>query len=54
MIHQPAMYSDGIRIDNDIKIIPDYVEKNKQRENKILFENTDILLKKLEKICIDV
>ena len=41
MIHQPAMHGNGIQGPaSDIKIMSDYMQKNKQRLNRILSENT--------------
>ncbi|WP_341443453.1 ClpP family protease [Lactonifactor longoviformis] len=41
MLHQPAMYGNGIRgPESDIKIMSDYMQKSRQRLNKILSENT--------------
>ena len=41
MIHQPAIHGDGIQGQaSDIKIISDHIQKNKQRLNRILAENT--------------
>lgn len=41
MIHQPAMHGSGIQGPaSDIKIMSDYMQKNKERLNRILAENT--------------
>ena len=41
MIHQPAIHGGGIQGQvSDIKIISDHIQKNKQRLNRILAENT--------------
>ena len=41
MIHQPAMHGNGIQGPaSDIKIMSDYMQKSKERLNRILAENT--------------
>lgn len=41
MIHQPAVHGSGIQGQaSDIKIISEHIQKNKQRLNRILAENT--------------
>lgn len=41
MIHQPAIHGSGIQGPaSDIKIMSDYMQKNKKRLNRILAENT--------------
>jgi ATP-dependent Clp protease protease subunit len=51
MIHQPAISGKGIQGQaSDIKIMSDYMEKSKQRLNKILAENTG---KSIEEITLD-
>lgn len=41
MIHQPAIHGNGIQGQaSDIKIMSEYMQKNKQRLNRILAENT--------------
>lgn len=50
MIHQPAMHSNGIQGQaSDIKIMSDYMQKSKQRLNRILSENTGRTIKEIEK-----
>lgn len=51
MIHQPAMHGDGIKGPaSDIKIMSDYMQRSKQRLNRILAENTG---KSIEEIAAD-
>ncbi len=51
MIHQPAMHGNGIQGPaSDIKIMSDYMQKSKQRLNRILAENTG---KTIEEITVD-
>jgi len=51
MIHQPAMHGNGIQGPaSDIKIMSDYMQKSKQRLNRILAENTG---KTIEEITAD-
>lgn len=51
MIHQPAIHGGGIQGQvSDIKIISDHIQKNKQRLNRILAENTG---KSIETITAD-
>lgn len=51
MIHQPAIYGNGIQGQaTDIKITSDHVQKNKQRLNRILAENTG---KTVEEVTLD-
>ncbi len=41
MIHQPAVHGNGIQGQaSDIRIMSDHIQKNKQRLNRILAENT--------------
>jgi len=49
MIHQPAMHGSGIQGPaSDIKIMSDYMQKSKQRLNRILSENTGRTIKEIE------
>lgn len=51
LIHQPAIAGNGIQGQaTDIKIVSDHMQKNKQRLNRILAENTG---KTVEEIRID-
>lgn len=51
MIHQPAMHGGGIKGPaSDIKIMSDYMQRSKQRLNRILAENTG---KSIEEIAAD-
>ncbi len=51
MIHQPAMHGNGIQGPaSDIKIMSDYMQRSKQRLNRILSENTG---KTIEEITRD-
>ena len=50
MIHQPAMHGNGIQGPaSDIKIMTDYMQKNKQRLNRILSENTWRTIEEIER-----
>ena len=50
MIHQPAMHGNGIQGPaSDIKIMSDYMQKSKQRLNRILSENTGRTNEEIEK-----
>lgn len=50
MIHQPAMHGNGIQGQaSDIKIMSDYMQKSKQRLNRILSENTGRTIEEIEK-----
>ena len=50
MIHQPAMHGNGIQGPaSDIKIMSDYMQKNKQRLNRILAENTGRSIEEIER-----
>lgn len=41
MIHQPSIHGNGIQGQaSDIKIMSDYMQKNKKRLNRIMAENT--------------
>ena len=49
MIHQPAMHGSGIKGPaSDIKIMSDYMQKNKKRLNRILAENTGRTIEEIE------
>lgn len=48
MIHQPAIHGNGIQGQaTDIKILSDHIQKNKQRLNTILAENTGKSIKEI-------
>lgn len=50
MIHQPAMHGNGIQGPaSDIKIMSDYMQKSKQRLNRILSENTGRTIEEIER-----
>ena len=50
MIHQPAMHGNGIQGPaSDIKIMYDYMQKSKQKLNRILSENTGRTMEEIEK-----
>lgn len=50
MIHQPAIHGNGIQGPaSDIKIMSDYMQKNKQRLNRILSENTGRSIEEIER-----
>lgn len=50
MIHQPAIHGNGIQGPaSDIKIMSDYMQKNKQRLNTILAENTGRSIEEIER-----
>ena len=50
MIHQPAMHGNGIQGPaSDIKIMSDYMQKNKQILNRILSENTGRTIEEIER-----
>ena len=50
MIHQPAIHGNGIQGPaSDIKIMSDYMQKNKQRLNRILAENTGRSVEEIER-----
>lgn len=50
MIHQPAMHGSGIQGPaSDIKIMSDYMQKNKRRLNRILSENTGRTMEEIER-----
>ena len=50
MIHQPAVHGNGIQGQaSDIRIMSDHIQKNKQRLNRILAENTGHTMKEIER-----
>ena len=50
MIHQPAIHGNGIQGPaSDIKIMSDYMQKSKQKLNRILSENTGRTMEEIEK-----
>ena len=50
MIHQPAMHGNGIQGPaSDIKIMSDYMQKSKERLNRILSENTGRTIEEIER-----
>ena len=50
MIHQPSMHGNGIQGPvSDIKIMSDYMQKNKQKLNRILSENTGRSIEEIER-----
>lgn len=50
MIHQPAIHGNGIQGPaSDIRIMSDYMQKNKQRLNRILAENTGRTIDEIER-----
>ncbi len=50
MIHQPAIHGNGIQGQaSDIQIMSDHIQKNKQRLNRILAENTGHTIKEIER-----
>lgn len=50
MIHQPAMHGNGIQGPaSDIKIMSDYMQKSKERLNRILSENTGHTIEEIER-----
>ena len=50
MIHQPAMHGNGVQGPaSDIKIVSDYMQRSKQRLNKILAENTGRTIEEIER-----
>ena len=50
MIHQPAMHGEGIRGPaSDIRIMSEYMQKSKQRLNRILAQNTGRSLEEIER-----
>lgn len=50
MIHQPAIHGNGIQGQaSDIRIMSDHIQKNKQRLNRILAENTGRTIEEIER-----
>lgn len=50
MIHQPAVHGNNIQGQaSDIRIMSDHIQKNKQRLNRILAENTGRTMKEIER-----
>ena len=50
MIHQPAVHGSGIQGPaSDIKIMSDYMQRNKNRLNRILAENTGRTMEEIER-----
>lgn len=50
MIHQPAVHGNGIQGPaSDIKIMSDYMQRNKNRLNRILAENTGRTMEEIER-----
>lgn len=50
MIHQPAIHGNGIQGQaSDIRILSDHVQRNKQRLNRILAENTGRTIEEIER-----
>ena len=50
MIHQSAVHGNGIQGQaSDIRIMSDHIQKNKQRLNRILAENTGRTIKEIER-----
>lgn len=50
MIHQPAIHGNGIQGQvSDIQIMSDHIQKNKQRLNRILAENTGHTVAEIER-----
>lgn len=51
MIHQPAIHGNGVQGQaTDIQIVSEHLQRNKQRLNQILAENTG---KTVEQIAVD-
>jgi len=49
MIHQPAVHGNGIQGQaSDIQIMSDHIQKNRQRLNRILAENTSRTIQEIE------
>ncbi len=49
MIHQPAIHGNGIQGQaSDIQIMSDHIQRNKQRLNRILAENTGRTIEEIE------
>ncbi|KMZ52609.1 ATP-dependent Clp protease proteolytic subunit [Dorea sp. D27] len=50
MIHQPAVHGNGIKGQaSDIKIMSEHIQKNKQRLNRILAENTGHTIEEIKR-----
>lgn len=50
MIHQPAIHGNGIQGQaSDIRIMSDHIQRNKQRLNRILAENTGRTIEEIER-----
>ena len=50
MIHQPAVHGNGIQGQaSDIQIMSDHIQKNKQRLNRILADNTGRTIEEIER-----
>ncbi len=50
MIHQPAIHGNGMQGQaSDLRILSDHMQKNKQRLNRILAENTGRTMKEIER-----
>ena len=50
MIHQPAIHGNGIQGQaSDIRIMSDHIQRNKQRLNRILAENTGHTIEEIER-----
>ena len=50
MIHQPAVHGNGIQGQaSDIKIMSEHIQKNKQRLNRILAENTGHTIEEIKR-----
>lgn len=50
MIHQPAIHGNGIQGQaSDIRIMSEHIQKNKQRLNRILAENTGRTIEEIER-----
>ncbi len=50
MIHQPAIHGNGFQGQaSDIQIMSDHIQKNKQRLNRILAENTGRTIEEIER-----
>lgn len=50
MIHQPAVHGNGIQGQaSDIQIMSDHIQKNKQRLNRILAENTGRTIEEIQR-----
>ena len=50
MIHQPSIHGSGIQGQaSDVRIVSDLIQKNKQRLNRILAENTGRTVEEIER-----